>query len=83
MLACIVYLILWSYCGTRKGGLLLCRVTAGEFLDRLFVCSMELDDVIVPYIAKRDKGALVAVHQPSCVSDVQSVTVSVYFGRDP
>ena len=31
---------------------------------------MELEAVIIPIIAKRGRGALVAVHQPSCVDAV-------------
>ena len=39
---------------------------------------MELDDVLVPIIANREKGALVAVHQPSTVEDVTTVTICTY-----
>ena len=39
---------------------------------------MELDDVLVPIIANRERGALVAVHQPSIVEDVKTVTICTY-----
>ena len=35
---------------------------------------MELEAVIVPIIAKRDRGALVAAHQTSCVDAVFLLT---------
>ena len=39
---------------------------------------MELDDVLVPIMANRERGALVAVHQPSTVEDVTTVTICTY-----
>ena len=39
---------------------------------------MELDNVLVPIIANRERGALVAVHMPSFVEDVKNVTICTY-----
>ena len=39
---------------------------------------MELDNVLVPIIANRERGALVAVHRPSFVEDVKTVTICTY-----
>ena len=49
------------------------RVTAQKRLLFGLIC-MELEAVIIPIIAKRDRGALVAVHQPSCVDAVFLLT---------
>ena len=39
---------------------------------------MELDNVLVPIIANRERGALVAVHMPSFAEDVKTVTICTY-----
>ena len=44
----------------------------------LFYREMELDNVLVPIIANRERGALVAVHMPSLVEDVTNVTICTY-----
>ena len=65
--------LLLSYYGTRKVRLetLSCYGTKKILFGLI---SMELEAVIIPIIAKRDRGAIVAVHQPSCVDAVFLLT---------
>ena len=65
--------LLLSYHGTRKVRLETFSCYGAKKIKIGLIC-MELEAVIIPIIAKRDRGALVAAHQPSCVDAVFLLT---------